>query len=106
MKNIFLTLGLLASFNSFASDCSQDAKDIAKVNLDQVAKKYGFDSSDVIDSAKLVKTVQVKISKTESETLSVFAVDGYIYKGSYTVTATLDSMCAVRNISIKDDSIN
>ena len=98
MKKIIVLLALALSSHSFATECSSEAKDIAKINLDQVAKKYGFESSDIVDAARLVKTVQVK-----GETLSVFAIDGYIYKGSYTVTATLDSMCALRKINIQED---
>ena len=106
MKKLGLALLVLTlSTASFASDCSQEAKNVAKINLDQVARQYGFESSDVLDSATLVIQETVKVTDDISETLSVFSVDGYIYKGSYTVTVTLDSLCGVRNINIQDDSI-
>ncbi len=97
-----IALALCAS-SVFAADCTSDVKSIAKSNLDQVAVKYGFESSD-IGNAKLVRTKKVKITRKLKETLSVFSVEGYIYKGEYTVSVTVDESCAVRAVSIHDDS--
>lgn len=105
MKKLGLILLVLTlSTSSFAFDCSVQAKKVAKMNLDQVAIIYGFESSDVIDSAVLVRTETVKVTVDITETLSVFSVAGNIYKGNYTVTVTLDSFCGTRNVNIHDDS--
>lgn len=105
MKKLgLLLLLLITTASSYASDCSLEAQKAAKMNLDQVARQYGFESSDVVDSAIFVRTETVKVTEDITETLSVFSVDGYIYKGSYTVTVTLDSLCGIRSLNIHDDS--
>ena len=105
MKKLGLIVLLtLITSTTFAADCAQDAKEVAKMNLDQVARKYGFESSDIVDSAKVVKTVKVKITKDISETLTVFSVAGSIYKGDYSLLITLDESCAVRAVTIHDDA--
>ena len=104
MKALIMIATLLTSVSVFAADCSVDATEIAKTNLDQVARKYGFESSYVEGPAKLVKKTKVEIVKGIYETLSVYSSDGYIYKGEYTITVTVDSSCAVRNLKIHDNS--
>lgn len=106
MKKLAL-IGLLSLISnlSFADNCSNDAKAVAKMNLDQVAGKIGFESSD-IDAAKFVKKQKVKITEKVSETLTVYSVPGHIYRADYTVTITLDESCAVRTLTIHDDSVN
>jgi hypothetical protein len=104
MKNI--TIALLAtiiSASSFAASCGQDAREIAKMNLDQVAKKYGFESAD-IGSSKFVGKEKVKISGNISEVISSYEVQGGIYKASYTVKVKVDESCAVRSVSVKEDA--
>lgn len=102
MKKLILALSLVISSVSFASECSPEAINVAKMNLDQVAKSYGFDNSEISqDSADNV--IEIIIAKNGEE-LSVHTVYGYIYKAGYTVKVTLDSLCAIRNVSIQDDS--
>ena len=100
-----IIFGLFSFFtsNTFAAECLKEAKDIAKTNLDQVAHQYGFESSDVSD-VKLIKKLKIKISKNITDNLSVFNVYGSIYKGSYTLTVTLDESCAIRDLKVHDDS--
>ena len=104
MRKIIVA-GLLSfiSFNSFAADCLKEAKEVAKINLDQVAHQYGFETSDVSE-AKLIKKLKIKISKNITDNLSVFNVYGSIYKGTYTLTVTLDDSCAIHALTVHDDS--
>jgi hypothetical protein len=102
-----LTIALLAtmiSASTFAASCGQDAREIAKLNLDQVAKKYGFESSD-IGASKFVGKEKVKVSGNISEIISSYEVNGGIYKASYKVKVKVDESCAVRSISIREDGI-
>jgi hypothetical protein len=92
------TLTLLALFalpltSALAEDCKQDALQIAKMNLDQVAKKYGFDSSDIGEAR----------SNGKAGKAGIYQVDGSIYKASYTVTLRLDSDCALQSLRISED---
>jgi hypothetical protein len=103
-KVAFVILAAIVSTSSFAGSCEQDARDVAKLNLDQVARKYGFESSD-LGSSKLVGKEKVKITEKVSETLSSFEVNGGIYRANYTVKVKLDESCAVRNVSIREDRI-
>ena len=99
-----ILLMALVSTSAFAKDCSKVAKSVAKMNLAQVARKYGFDSANMgVGAATLIRTKKVKITEKTLETLSVFEVGGYIYKASYTAKVTLDESCAIRNVSIQDD---
>lgn len=100
-----LTLASLMATSAFASDCSKEAKEIAKMNLDQVARINGFKSSDIIGSPTLLKTKDVEVTEDMIEKVSTFTVDGYIYKASYTVTVTLGGFCDVRNVTVHDDSL-
>lgn len=103
MKKFILSLSLIISSVSFASDCSQEAIKVAQVNLDQVAKSYGFNYSDISpDSSDIPAEI---ITDKNGEELSVHTVYGSVYKAGYTVKVTLDSLCAIRNISIQDDSL-
>lgn len=102
MKKIILALSLVISSVSFANDCSQEAMNVAKVNLDQRARSYGFEYSSISpDSADLPVEI---ITAQNGEVLSVHTVYGSIYKAEYTVKVTLDSLCAIHNVSIQDDS--
>ncbi|MEA9356468.1 hypothetical protein SHI21_09650 [Bacteriovorax sp. PP10] len=104
MKKLIIALSLVISSVSFADDCSSAALDIAKMNLDQVARSYGFESSDIDGVSSKVEKVSAQVTKETSEVLNVYTVNGYVYKASYTVKVILDSLCAVHNLSIKDDS--
>ena len=105
MKTVtFSILAAIISTSSFASSCEYDVREIAKLNLDQVARKYGFESSD-LGSIKLVGKEKVKITENVSETISSFVVNGGVYKANYTVKVKVDELCAVRNVSIREDRI-
>lgn len=106
MNNLIRTilLFIFISNSVFAGDCSSQAKEIAKMNLDQVARQIGHNSSDVNEQASFVRAEKVKIDADLYETLATYAIGGSIYKGNYTITATLDESCAVRSVSIHDDS--
>jgi hypothetical protein len=103
MKKLSLAiLATIISSSSFAASCGQDARDLAKMNLDQVAKKYGFDSAD-IGTSKFVKKEKVKIAGNLSETLSTYQVNGGIYKANYSVRVKVDESCALRSLSVRED---
>ncbi len=105
MKKITLAiLVAIIATSSFAASCEQDAREIAKLNLDQVARKYGFESSD-LGASKLVSKEKVKISGNISEMISSFEVNGGVYKANYTVKVKVDESCAVRNVSIREDGV-
>jgi hypothetical protein len=96
-------LTLMMTASARAEDCKANAISVAKMNLDQVAKQYGFETSDIAGGA-LIRTMKVKVTKTVSEKLSIYRVSGSIYKASYSVTVALDDSCAVRSVNIHDDA--
>jgi hypothetical protein len=93
----FLALFALPLNSALAEDCKQDALQIAKMNLDQVAKKYGFDSSDIGEA---------HARNSKSDKLSIYQVDGAIYKAQYTVTIRFDSSCALQSLQISEDQVS
>lgn len=97
-KLLFVMVTVLLSTQSFAStSCDESALELAKNGLDQKAKAYGHGSSDIErESLKLIK----ENVKTGNLT---YKVDGHIYKGSYTVTVTVDSLCGLESLKIKED---
>ena len=102
MKTLaLLALTLLPLASAFAEDCKSDALEIAKVNLDQVARKYGFDASD-IDGVRASTIIRSEPKNPNSEKLLAFTIDGSIYKGLYTVTVVTDLSCATRSVNIAD----
>ncbi len=107
MKNLVIfglfTLLSMASAEAAPANCLAEAKIVAKMNLDQFAKQYGYESSEIAGAA-LVRTMKVKITKTFSEKLSVIKVDGSIYRATYTVTVVMDDACAVHSVNIHDDA--
>jgi len=102
MRILTFFASILMSLSVFAADCGSDAVEAAKMNLDQVAHKYGHPSSYVVSPATFVKDIKVKVAKDVYETLSVFSVDGFIYKGNYSVTVIVDSACAIRTIKVRE----
>ena len=99
---VFFALALLPFSSALAEDCKSDALEIAKLNLDQVARKYGFDNSDIggIRSSRIIRS---QPKNPNSEKLLAFTIDGSIYKGLYTITVVTDASCAVRSVKIVDD---
>jgi hypothetical protein len=103
MKTLtLLALALLPLTSAFAEDCKSDALEIAKLNLDQVARKYGFDASE-IGAIRSSGTIRAQPKNPNSEKLLAFTIDGSIYKGLYTVTVVTDLSCATRSVKIVDD---
>ncbi len=103
MKTLILfALALLPLTSAFAEDCKTDALEIAKLNLDQVARKYGFDASE-IGGIRSSETIRAQPKNPNSEKLLAFTIDGSIYKGLYTVTVVTDLSCATRSVKIVDD---
>ncbi|MEQ1721750.1 MAG: hypothetical protein ABL930_01150 [Pseudobdellovibrio sp.] len=106
MKTILLTLvcilGVSANATSLhpdtakAGECRAAATEIAKMNMDQKAKAYLFDSSDVGE------TVFDKSITNDTEKLYVYNVDAFIYRGNYNVEVTVDSSCAVDSVKITE----
>jgi hypothetical protein len=107
MKNVLLSLGIcLLAYTAGArsihpdtakaSQCRASATEIAKMNMDQHAKKYAFDASEVMD-AVFVESVVVK-----DEKFYKYDVEAYIYKGNYNVTVLVDASCAVSSVAINE----
>jgi hypothetical protein len=106
MKTILITLvcilGISAQATSLhpdtaqAAECKSAATDIAKMNMDQKAKKYLFDSSGV-DEAVFNKSIDKYRDK-----LYIYNVDASIYKARYNVEVTVDSSCAVDSVKITE----
>ena len=98
MKKMIVALALtLVSFQSFASTaCSESALEISKSNLDQKARAYGFEGSDLLAESLVA-------SEEGSDGSVVYTVEGYIYKASYTVTSRLDSSCGVEFVMITEN---
>ena len=93
---LLLALSLMPLASSFAEDCKADANEIAQAALNQVAKKYGFESADLGEA---------HARGVDRQKLSIYQVDGSIYKASYTVTVSLDESCALRRLSIQEDLV-
>lgn len=101
MKMLLFSLVISASFSAFASvpsklDCKSAAQDIAKMNLDQRARAYQFSESDIPTN----QNVEVSENKKAHTTSYIF--EGYIYKGTYSVSVEVDSLCGVEFVSIKE----
>lgn len=102
MKMIIINsiIGLLASSVVFATtsttaNCQIAALEIAKLNLNQKAKSYGFSYSDISD------TTITPISGKNTDALS-YSVIGYIYKATYNITVSVDTSCGVEQVRIKE----
>lgn len=100
MKKLLFGLLALYSFSTFATDCSEDAKQIGKMNLDQVAIKYGHKNSDIFSDVTFLGTKRVKLFKNIKEDLYEYKVLGSIYKAEYRINVTVNEECAVRSVSI------
>ena len=108
MRNYIIALttfiALSASANASEADstnptneCRSAATEIAKMNMDQKAKSYGFDSASVSE-AVYKKSIQKKYEKNY-----VYSVESNIYKASYTATVVVDSSCGAISISIQEN---
>ena len=96
MKKILVLLSFI-SLNALAgTDCIGEASNIAKMNLDQKAKAYGFESSDLETMPS-----DVSVAKKTDES-SLFKFVGYIYKATYEVSVSVDSSCGVEAVLIKE----
>lgn len=100
MKRIIIAMALtLVSFQSFAtSECGVSALEVARVNLDQKARAYGFEDGSAIEEETLVLT-----EEGSDVGSSTYKVDGYIYKAGYTVTVRLDSSCGLESLKIEEN---
>ena len=98
MKKMIIAMILtLVSFQSFASsECSLNALEISKSALDQKARAYGFEGSDLLAESLVV-------TENGEDGSATFSVEGYIYKASYTVTSRLDSLCGVEFLIITEN---
>ena len=103
MSYLLMLVSLLAASSSAfaAADCSNDAYKIAKMNLDQVAKKYGFKSS-ALDSKVVGPVTSMVVDAQAAEVWSKYAFNGSVYKSSYKVSVTVDDLCAVRVVKINE----
>lgn len=96
MKTLLVLLSFI-SLNALAgTDCIGEASNIAKMNLDQKAKAYGFESSDLEAIPSDISTAK------KADESSLFKFVGYIYKASYEVSVSIDSSCGVEAVVIKE----
>jgi hypothetical protein len=87
-----------AVFAGTAPECSKQALDLAKMNLDAKAKAYGFSESHIVASS-------LKSEKPAANGLLAFSVGGEIYKGKYAIKVVLeDSNCGIVSLKIVDVS--
>ena len=73
--------------------CKNAAKAVAKMNMDQKAQAYSFQTSYVDDASDAVKNGD----------LLKYSLSADIYRANYTVEVILDTSCAVHSVKIKEN---
>jgi hypothetical protein len=89
---LFVTLAI-SSTGWSASECTGTLRDLAKLNLDQKAKAYGFSSSDITSEPLQVTALKDSV---------VIDFTGFIYKAEYSVSVKADSSCGVESVGITE----